>query len=330
MALLTSQVAVLFCLVFISSRWARVALGVLSLIGSLLLILLTHQLDLRRFPEKIASFSAEKFGFESGYRVLPVASHDMMPWNGVERGLFHSASVLNYESLTGYGHKHIPKRFSDFLHPEIPGQLPESTYRWLLRSPYFFSLGLRDLLVSREDEQKYSAELKGFKKVRSFENATVYRGENALGEVYSAHEVAGAGELAFESWLKNPTGSRRAAFVEGWESGAKVFPMVEVKNVEKSAIGKIKVRISAPQGGFLVFSFLQFPGWVQVLSSGEERPTWTVNRLLQGVTVEPGTEEVNLLFRPKGLLAGLFLAIGGIFLLCGWVAFQGGVKRCET
>jgi hypothetical protein len=73
-----------------------------------------------------------------------------------------------------------------------------------------------------------------------------------------------------------------------------------------------RMSISAEGPGLLVVSELNYPGWV-VWVDGEKREIDTAAGVLRAVKLDPGSHEINFVFKPVSLLIGLLLSIGGLF-----------------
>ena len=75
-----------------------------------------------------------------------------------------------------------------------------------------------------------------------------------------------------------------------------------------------RLRLQAEGPGLLVASEVMYPGW-QATVNGVGAPVETVERILRGVRVESGAQEVVLEFRPAVVYAGAMLTAVGLLLL---------------
>jgi hypothetical protein len=74
--------------------------------------------------------------------------------------------------------------------------------------------------------------------------------------------------------------------------------------VETSNPGFLRLKASAPQGGYLLLSQTFYPGWTATVDGAQSR-LYRANYLFQAVRLEPGEHTVEIAFRP------LSTAIGG-------------------
>jgi uncharacterized membrane protein YfhO len=80
----------------------------------------------------------------------------------------------------------------------------------------------------------------------------------------------------------------------------------DIKQVEKmeKATNKIKLLASGP--GTLVLSEVAYPGW-RAKINGEPVTISTVYNLIQAVRLPPGNNQIEFIFRPRSVYAGLIL-----------------------
>ena len=107
--------------------------------------------------------------------------------------------------------------------------------------------------------------------------------------------------------------------------------------IETYTTTRLFARCVADQPAIAVFVEQQLDGW-SAFVDGAPAPLLTVNALMRGVPVPPGSHSVALTFSPPGLLAGMALSLAGLLVLA-WLAigplssaFVGwpGARRCRA
>ncbi len=94
----------------------------------------------------------------------------------------------------------------------------------------------------------------------------------------------------------------------------------------QSSANTLRLTLSAPDSGFLVLSQAWYPGW-QATINGAEVPVLRANYALRAVAVPAGELVVELEFSPRSWRWGLWLAGGGVGLLCLLFVLSGVRRR---
>jgi hypothetical protein len=89
-----------------------------------------------------------------------------------------------------------------------------------------------------------------------------------------------------------------------------------VEEVGDAVPGRLRFRVEAPEGGWLVVSENWFPGW-QARVDGRPATVIRADYTLLAVRLDPGARAVELWYRPPAFALALGLALGGATLLAG-------------
>ncbi|MEW5854981.1 MAG: hypothetical protein AB2A00_39765, partial [Myxococcota bacterium] len=103
----------------------------------------------------------------------------------------------------------------------------------------------------------------------------------------------------------------------GWDVEMEVETHARVEDVEVLD-GKVRARVSAPQGGLLTYAATLLPGWYAHVD-GAPAPVLRVNGIHMGVQLPAGAREVHLRYRPRWGWSGLAATTGAwvlVVLLC--------------
>ncbi len=79
----------------------------------------------------------------------------------------------------------------------------------------------------------------------------------------------------------------------------------------------LEAQVSVPQGGYLVFSEIAYPGW-RAEVDGSTVPIMTADYLLRAVWLEPGEHTVRMEYRPGSVLFGAGLTLLTLVFLTGY------------
>ncbi len=80
---------------------------------------------------------------------------------------------------------------------------------------------------------------------------------------------------------------------------------------------RIVLRVEAPAAGYLVLSDAFAPGW-RARVDGMAAPILRANGLFRAVRLDPGSHEVVMLYRPRGVLLGLAVSLCAALIAAGW------------
>ncbi len=89
--------------------------------------------------------------------------------------------------------------------------------------------------------------------------------------------------------------------------------------VESLTPGECTVRVTAPEGGLLVFNQAYDPGW-RAFVNGTVQPILRTHLVMQSVAIPPGEHRVQWVFWPRGLRGGLALTVLGAIALTSGAA----------
>jgi hypothetical protein len=138
-------------------------------------------------------------------------------------------------------------------------------------------------------------------------------------------------EATLLRFLREPTrrgvDTRREALVLSSEAEGIDLPAGSRSSraeVARESAGRIDLRAEGP--GFLVVTEGFDPGWKATVD-GSRAPLTRANAVHMGVVLGPGTHRVELVHRPRGLFAGLFLAGLGVLALVALGIVRGGRAR---
>jgi uncharacterized membrane protein YfhO len=86
---------------------------------------------------------------------------------------------------------------------------------------------------------------------------------------------------------------------------------------ERRSPGDIRVRVSAPEDGYVFLSEVFFPGWVASGSNGLSLPIHRAEGIFRLIPVNAGEHEISLTYRPKSFLVGTYVSVVAFL---GWLA----------
>lgn len=89
---------------------------------------------------------------------------------------------------------------------------------------------------------------------------------------------------------------------------------------ERDEPGNVALRVSAPEGGWLVLADAPAPGWRATLD-GVETEWYAANVISRAVWVPPGEHVVEWEYRTPGLQLGMAGTLLGVLALGGWVLY---------
>lgn len=311
---------------FIHAPWThRFIFGAIPL-SALLLVVLCHAAGgmlMHNYTQPFASVGAAEFGFQKGYRMIPLSN---VPVPSVHNpavplqhyGISQSASANGYDSATG-GHTDdleyawyldcMPSDIFGVIHPEISQHLLGTN---LLRS-----YNVRYLVVAKSDKQQLALvnAHDGYRKIRQFEETLVFEDALALSRAYFASDTKVFSVDALREGLILNKMPLKTALVEGRiaEGPCAAAEVVAADFGYSSA----DIKVNAPNGGFLVVSLTYGPGWSACVDDVPSE-VFRVNGTILGLKIPPGARHVALRFFTPGLKKGAALAALGALLLIAW------------
>jgi hypothetical protein len=319
--------ATIACLGWIDRPVARAGLAVTAVLAAGALFLFTHQGGrYKSYPdERPGSLDVKALGVSADYRVLPL-SPSIPPGAALEElGLFHSATLNGYASVTGQRFAMTSMRLRNVLPTDDNGLLPRSMTPLFLASHLMRSFNGRYALVARDDREMNEAVLRtgGYAPIGETAHARVYANADALPLMYFATEVRPFSPQALIRGLVRNQSAATCAFVE--HPGAEgPLPAARVE-WSRSSAERVTGRLSAPAGGFLVVSMNASPDWIARVD-GVRRPVRITNGTLIGLEVPAGARQVELTYAPESLLRGAWLAVAGVALLAAAIVASGRVR----
>jgi hypothetical protein len=85
-------------------------------------------------------------------------------------------------------------------------------------------------------------------------------------------------------------------------------------SIQESLPGRVRVRVNAPERGWVVFNEKWFPGW-RARVDGRSARVLRANALVQAVEIEAGSHEVEFVFEPRYFLVPLYIACAAVALV---------------
>jgi hypothetical protein len=85
---------------------------------------------------------------------------------------------------------------------------------------------------------------------------------------------------------------------------------------------RLQIDVDAPDGGYLVVLETYDPGW-RATVDGVAAAVVPANILFRGIAIAPGRHAVEMIYRPRGLVAGLWVSLAATLstlLLAWWAA----------
>jgi hypothetical protein len=152
-----------------------------------------------------------------------------------------------------------------------------------------------------------------FTQVYSNLDGTIYRNEQAFARARVVENAIAAPTSLNPPMLKGMIGElRNAVVLEGYSGGAKrdgcsAAGMSTVEYLADDA-SQVRLKVSAPCGGFLVLADLFYPGW-EASVDGTSTQIYKANYAFRAVAVEAGTHEIVFAYRPWSLRLGVPLAL---------------------
>jgi hypothetical protein len=268
--------------------------------------------------EPVGRFGPGSLGISTDYRLLPVSASAPGEEAMMELGLFHSATLAGYYSLTGHRFALTSLRLWRLLPTGPEGLLPRDIVPPLLESGLLRSLNARYVLAARADTPMVALldGLAGYRRLHETARAIVFANDDALPRVYFASEARPwTTPQDLMAGLVDHQAPSTCAYVEGLAGPAGPRPHGSVARIDWGH-ERVSAAVEAPRGGFLVVSMGYAPGW-HATADGREIPLRLTNGAIVGLDLPPGTRSVELRYRPGWLVTGAGLALLGALLLAG-------------
>jgi membrane protein YfhO len=267
--------------------------------------------------EKIGSFGPRQLGISNDYRLLPLSPSTSPEAAIQELGLFHSATLGGYYSLTGQRFALTSRRLWSYVPSGVDGLLPRRIVHTYLRSGLLKSFNCGYVLAAKVDTPMVALldRLPGFRRIAGTPHALVYANRNALPRFYFATEVRPFSRDSVFAGLVGNRAPATCAFVNGATGSFRAMPLARVL---RSQWGheRVAAQVTAPRGGYLVVSMTYSPDWVARID-GRPVPLHLTNGAILGVEVPPGSRSVVLSYSPESLRRGLWLSMLGVLILIG-------------
>ena len=300
-------------LLFINRAWARCALLAATVIGAVGVMILCHHPGRYKHSnrEPIGGFTAETFGIDRAWRVLPLSPDrsegDLMQ----ELSLFESATMNGYYSATGARHALSRNRLNKVLPSSIYGLTPRDELPFLLRSYLLRSFNVRYLIVAKYDTDvmAFISQHTNFKQISATENALVYSNDDALPRAYFATVLRAHDDVAVRQGLYMNHATLTTAYVQGaTDTGAIATGTVAKIDWQQN---RVAIDVDAPMGGYLVISMNHDENWTATID-GQPTQLHLTNGTLTGVSVPPGASRIELVCHNAALLSGMYMALAGL------------------
>jgi hypothetical protein len=320
--------ATIVCLGWLGRPGGRALLAVTAVLAAGSLFLFTHPRGrYKSYPdERPGSLDVKALGVTPDFRVLPLSPSNPPGASLQDLGLFHSATLNHYASLTGQRFAMTSMRLRNVLPTEDNGLLPRSMAPLFLASHLMRSFNGRYALVARDDREMNEALLRigGYAPIGETTHARVYANADALPRMFFATEVRMFSPEALIRGLVRNHSAATCAFVED-PTTERPLPAARVESSRWND-ERVSGRVSAPAGGFLVVSMNASPDWIARVD-GVRRPVRITNGTLIGIELPAGAREVELAYAPASLRQGAWLALAGAVLLAGAMVASGRARR---
>jgi hypothetical protein len=310
--------------------WARRLLFVVVPLQLFGMAVLSQQTAYRAYRAPYAAVGPTQLGIDNRYRVLPLSRYHFEPDVPAEEyGLFHAATANGYYSATGHNPPNLqPAWYLRWLPSDMFGLLPYEANEKLLGSHLLRSFNVRYVLVGKRDEahRRLVADKQAYQPVNELKEVLVYEDALALPRAYFAGELRPFSDEGLYDGLVLNHAPRTTAYVEGLDQpvgrlGGEVTGQAWDREV-------VRLRVLAPEGGFLVVSMTYYPDW-SVWIDGVPTEVNRINGTIMGVAVPPGAREVLFRYSTPGVAEGALAAGAGVLALLFWYALTRRVPRAE-
>jgi hypothetical protein len=307
---LLGAAATLAALPWVDRRWACVLLGVGAFASAASLTAGAHDMSMKAYPEPYGRTGARELGLHTDARVLPLTTQDLRAPQMEPLALLHSATANGYRSATGTTAGLVPTWYAETLPCDVFGVPPPGVLRVLLASHLLRSFNIGYLVLGPHDEAARALVERagGSTLLHSDRNVVVYEVQGVLPRAYFASQTYPYdGERFWKGMLLN-LAPVDAAFVRGW-TGSETPPTGRVTGARWGE-SSFALDVDAPDGGFLVVSESDFPGW-SCRVDGAPVSIARVNGRIMGIALPRGARHVQFEIRSDGLRWGLGAALLG-------------------
>jgi hypothetical protein len=316
-------IAGVFLLPWMGQATLRLSFLTLHVLGAAGMLAMGQQAGLKTYREPYASYSRERLGITTDDRVLSAVPLQVDSRGRVAMqpfGLFHSATMNGYQSLTGTVLALAPIAFTNVLPAAVDGIVDRRYITRLIGSHFLRSLNVGYALAANSDANiQNKLIVSGFSPVQRGEESTLFRNPKVLSKAYFADEIYPYDAAAFFAGMIANQTSPRSAYIESAlpQIGRNVDAKVKYQTWDN---GDIDLELEVPSTAFLVISACYFPQWT-AFADGKKLRVVRVNGTLMGVTVPAGTEHLQFRYRLILLPLALFSVLLGI-AAGGWLHFR--------
>ncbi|HET9233703.1 MAG TPA: YfhO family protein, partial [Candidatus Eisenbacteria bacterium] len=265
--------------------------------------------------EVVGSFDPKRVGIDTDYRLLPVSPS--IPEGAVmeELGLFHSATLDKYYSLTGHRMALTSQRLARYLPTSAEGLLPRTSLPVLLQSHLLRTFNMRYLLAAKNDTAmvRFLSQLDGYWRMGETKRALVFANHDALPRIYFATEIRPFSQQDLVRALIENRAPVTCALVQGLTDPSSTLGHGRVVRSSWQQ-DRVTADLLAPEGGFLVISMNYSPDWRATVDGRPAKLTLT-NGTLIGLEVPRGAKRVALAYQPESLVRSLWLAFVGVMVM---------------
>jgi hypothetical protein len=310
---LLGAAATLAALPWIDRRWGCVLLGAGAFVSAASLTASAHDMSMKVYAEPYGRTGARELGLRTDARVLPLTTQDISDPQMEPLALLHSATANGYRSATGTTAGLVPTWYAETLPCNTFGVPPPQVLRVLLASHLLRSFNIGYLVLGPHDAAARALveTVGGFTLLHSDRNAVVYEVQGVLPRAYFASRIYPFDPEGFGQGMLLNRAPVDAAFVTGW-TGSEAASTGRV-TAARWGESRFALDVQAPDGGFLVVSESDFPGW-SCRVDGKPVPIARVNGRVMGIVLPRGARQVRLEIHSDGLRWGLGAALlGGLF-----------------
>ena len=245
-------------------------------------------------------------------RVLPLSDgHDS---TGFTRPLarFYAPTLDGYASATGHRFALTSARLQTWF-PALLSGVPTRhgmPYAIWLNPHFLGNLGVTTLVIAHDDSVALAAAARAFPDavITTTPYAQLHRIRTDTPRAYFAVEQIPGDRAGITTALVGPAAQHTAA-VDG-DARTRTLPPAHLTNLTWQR-DRIDARVSAPEGGLLVFSTSYSPEWIAEVD-GTRHTLVPVNGMFAGLWVPADAERVTLRIRRWPLLLGLAVGLMGL------------------
>jgi hypothetical protein len=288
---------------------------IFSLASSVANVAFAHELGYKTYSIEDEPVTAESFGIDSRYRILPI-SHDMqVPPRKNEYGQFSAPTENGYWNLTGQTTLMMPLAFRELIPSQIDGIIDSPALENLLGSNLLRAWGVRYLIVGKTDipHLNWIKRNDGYIPIKELKNVITFESKQYLPTAFFASQVIPFDGPSFYRGAVLNESPLTTVFAEGHSWQNYDFNADRVLSAEWDPSGLIQLQLQAQKPGFLVVSAFFSKGWSATID-GNAAPLIRVDQSILGIEIPANAKTVVLDFTVKGLALGLWLALLGFMI----------------